>query len=70
MGLSVCCLVAAEEGDHSLRAEMSCGHAVTADSLTDWCRSLLDQVLSTEFSAMSSDPLNKRCVTLVFILNH
>ncbi|KAM4564619.1 E3 ubiquitin-protein ligase RNF19A-like isoform 2-T2 [Fundulus diaphanus] len=27
----------------SLRAEMSCGHAVTPDSLTQWCRSLLDQ---------------------------
>ncbi|KAG9274341.1 uncharacterized protein si:ch211-212k18.15 [Astyanax mexicanus] len=26
-----------------LRAEMSCGHAVTAQSLTAWCRSLLDQ---------------------------
>ncbi|XP_075884461.1 E3 ubiquitin-protein ligase DDB_G0292642 isoform X2 [Nelusetta ayraudi] len=27
----------------SLRAEMSCGHAVTPESLTAWCRSLLDQ---------------------------
>lgn len=26
----------------SLRAEMSCGHAVTPDSLTKWCRSQLD----------------------------
>ncbi|XP_006630360.1 probable E3 ubiquitin-protein ligase RNF144A-A [Lepisosteus oculatus] len=26
-----------------LRAEMSCGHAVTPNSLTAWCRSLLDQ---------------------------
>uniref|UniRef100_A0A672GIG3 RING-type domain-containing protein n=1 Tax=Salarias fasciatus TaxID=181472 RepID=A0A672GIG3_SALFA len=26
-----------------LRAEMSCGHAVTPESLTGWCRSLLDQ---------------------------
>lgn len=31
-------------GDDSLVAEMSCGHAVTAESLTGWCRSLLDQV--------------------------
>ncbi|XP_030287815.1 E3 ubiquitin-protein ligase arih1l-like isoform X2 [Sparus aurata] len=27
----------------SLRAKMSCGHAVTPMSLTDWCRRLLDQ---------------------------
>ncbi|CAK6952972.1 uncharacterized protein LOC128383914 [Scomber scombrus] len=32
-----------EEGDLCLRAEMSCGHAVTPQSLTGWCRSLLDQ---------------------------
>ncbi|XP_076016417.1 E3 ubiquitin-protein ligase RNF144A-like isoform X3 [Genypterus blacodes] len=32
-----------EEGDIFLRAEMSCGHAVTPESLTGWCRSLLDQ---------------------------
>ncbi|XP_034471457.1 probable E3 ubiquitin-protein ligase ARI5 [Hippoglossus hippoglossus] len=32
-----------EEGDKGLRAEMSCGHAVTPESLTGWCRSLLDQ---------------------------
>ncbi|KAM6909064.1 E3 ubiquitin-protein ligase RNF19A-like [Xenentodon cancila] len=27
----------------SLRAEMSCGHAVTPDSLTQWCRSQLSE---------------------------
>ncbi|CAL8327581.1 unnamed protein product [Lota lota] len=32
-----------EDGDESLRAEMSCGHAVTPQSLTGWTRSLLDQ---------------------------
>ncbi|KAK5614869.1 hypothetical protein CRENBAI_010626 [Crenichthys baileyi] len=32
-----------EEGDQGLCAEMSCGHAVTPQSLTGWCRSLLDQ---------------------------
>ncbi|AWO97492.1 Hypothetical protein SMAX5B_003793 [Scophthalmus maximus] len=32
-----------DEGDEGLRAEMSCGHAVTPESLTGWCRSLLDQ---------------------------
>lgn len=31
------------EGDQSLRAQMSCGHAVTPETLTGWCRSLLDQ---------------------------
>ncbi|CAG5897219.1 unnamed protein product [Menidia menidia] len=36
--------LAPEEGDRCLRAEMSCGHAVTPESLTGWCRSLLDQV--------------------------
>ncbi|KAM9424199.1 putative E3 ubiquitin-protein ligase RNF144A-A [Pholidichthys leucotaenia] len=32
-----------EEGDQCLRAEMSCGHAVTPQSLTGWCRSLIDK---------------------------
>ncbi|XP_061565998.1 uncharacterized protein si:ch211-212k18.15 [Cololabis saira] len=32
-----------DEEDVGLRAEMSCGHAVTPQSLTGWCRSLLDQ---------------------------
>ncbi|CAL8241629.1 unnamed protein product [Merluccius merluccius] len=32
-----------QDGDENLRAEMSCGHAVTPESLTGWCRSLLDQ---------------------------
>ncbi|KAM3875649.1 uncharacterized protein ACN63O_018513 [Diretmus argenteus] len=32
-----------QDGDVCLRAEMSCGHAVTPESLTGWCRSLLDQ---------------------------
>ncbi|XP_026208893.1 uncharacterized protein LOC113157547 isoform X2 [Anabas testudineus] len=31
------------EGFSSLRALMSCGHAVTPTSLTNWCRRLLDQ---------------------------
>uniref|UniRef100_A0A3P9H8B0 RING-type domain-containing protein n=1 Tax=Oryzias latipes TaxID=8090 RepID=A0A3P9H8B0_ORYLA len=31
------------EEEDSLRAQMSCGHAVTPESLTGWCRSLLDQ---------------------------
>ncbi|XP_059932877.1 uncharacterized protein si:ch211-212k18.15 [Gadus macrocephalus] len=32
-----------EDGDEQLSAEMSCGHAVKPESLTGWCRSLLDQ---------------------------
>ncbi|XP_005925929.2 uncharacterized protein LOC102289793 [Haplochromis burtoni] len=31
------------EGFKSLRAQMSCGHAVTPTSLTNWCRRLLNQ---------------------------
>ncbi|KAL4006873.1 estrogen-related receptor gamma [Sarotherodon galilaeus] len=31
------------EGFKSPRAQMSCGHAVTPTSLTNWCRRLLDQ---------------------------
>lgn len=38
------CASVSEEDDDSLRAEMSCGHAVTPDSLTQWCRSQLDEV--------------------------
>uniref|UniRef100_A0A3B4TQL8 RING-type domain-containing protein n=1 Tax=Seriola dumerili TaxID=41447 RepID=A0A3B4TQL8_SERDU len=33
------------EGFKSRRALMSCGHAVTPTSLTNWCRRLLDQVV-------------------------
>ncbi|KAK7909631.1 hypothetical protein WMY93_014315 [Mugilogobius chulae] len=32
-----------EDGDGPLRAQMSCGHAVTPDSLTEWARHQLDQ---------------------------
>uniref|UniRef100_A0A6Q2XLY9 RING-type domain-containing protein n=1 Tax=Esox lucius TaxID=8010 RepID=A0A6Q2XLY9_ESOLU len=32
-----------DEDPSVLKAEMSCGHAVTPESLTGWCRSLLDQ---------------------------
>lgn len=48
---------APEEGDQGLSAEMSCGHAVKPESLTGWCRSLLDQVhvyLTTCFTDISS----------------
>lgn len=61
---------APEEGDQCLRAEMSCGHAVTPESLTAWCRSLLDQVLSAGLSAVSSDPLIKLSFVLSCVSNH
>ncbi|XP_074480889.1 E3 ubiquitin-protein ligase RNF19B-like [Sebastes fasciatus] len=32
-----------DDDDDCLRAEMSCGHAVTPDTLTQWCRSQLDE---------------------------
>lgn len=32
-----------DDDDDCLRAEMSCGHAVTPGSLTQWCRSQLDE---------------------------
>ncbi|XP_034412567.1 E3 ubiquitin-protein ligase RNF19A-like [Cyclopterus lumpus] len=32
-----------DDDEDGLRAEMSCGHAVTPDSLTSWCRSQLDE---------------------------
>lgn len=33
-----------DDDDDSLRAEMSCGHAVTPESLTLWCLHQLDEV--------------------------
>ncbi|AWO97489.1 putative E3 ubiquitin-protein ligase ARI5 [Scophthalmus maximus] len=35
--------VSSEDGGGGLRAEMSCGHAITPKSLTGWCRSKLDE---------------------------
>lgn len=46
---------------------MSCGHAVTPESLTGWCRSLLDQVLGT----LPGDEIQlKGCVALKILLQH
>lgn len=46
---------------------MSCGHAVTPESLTGWCRSLLDQVLGT----LPGDEIQlKGCVSLKILLQH
>uniref|UniRef100_A0A8C1WJ28 Si:ch211-212k18.15 n=1 Tax=Cyprinus carpio TaxID=7962 RepID=A0A8C1WJ28_CYPCA len=35
--------ITGDDDPETRRAEMSCGHAVTPQSLTAWCRSLLDQ---------------------------
>ncbi|XP_071765232.2 E3 ubiquitin-protein ligase RNF19A-like [Centroberyx gerrardi] len=35
--------LSSDDGGSSLRAEMSCGHAVTPESLTGWCRSQLNE---------------------------
>ncbi|XP_047447929.1 uncharacterized protein LOC125012182 [Mugil cephalus] len=35
--------LSSDDEDSSLKAEMSCGHAVTPESLTQYCRSQLDQ---------------------------
>ncbi|XP_026122540.1 uncharacterized protein DDB_G0292642-like isoform X1 [Carassius auratus] len=35
--------ITGDDDPETRRAEMSCGHAVTPESLTGWCRSLLDQ---------------------------
>ncbi|XP_026208138.1 probable E3 ubiquitin-protein ligase ARI7 isoform X2 [Anabas testudineus] len=49
-----------DEGDQCLRAEMSCGHAVTPESLTGWCRSLLDQgQYKFKCPALKKDTLQK-----------
>lgn len=50
-----------EEGDLCLRAEMSCGHAVTPQSLTGWCRSLLDQGQYRFKCPALKDGTTKRC---------
>ncbi|KAL6118511.1 uncharacterized protein ACO6RY_03299 [Pungitius sinensis] len=47
--------------DQSLRAEMSCGHAVTPESLTGWCRSLLDQSQHTFRCPALKEGTPKKC---------
>ncbi|TRZ04166.1 hypothetical protein DNTS_009553 [Danionella cerebrum] len=45
-----------------LRAEMSCGHAVTPESLTGWCRSLLDQgQYKFPCPALTGDDARQKC---------
>lgn len=40
----LCIHVALDDDPNTQRLEMSCGHAVTPESLTAYCRSLLDKV--------------------------
>lgn len=48
LNLNVCVSPTVEcWGYNSPRAEMSCGHAVTPQSLTDWCFKQLDDVISS-----------------------
>lgn len=46
--------------DDSLRVKMSCGHAVDPNSLTGWCRSLLDQS-HVRFHCPADAGDNKKC---------
>ncbi|XP_071234241.1 E3 ubiquitin-protein ligase RNF19A-like [Salvelinus alpinus] len=45
-----------------LKAEMSCGHAVTPESLTEWCRMLLNQK-KFKFTCPATDKHGKECGT-------
>ncbi|XP_078420646.1 E3 ubiquitin-protein ligase RNF19B-like [Cetorhinus maximus] len=45
----------------TLRAEMSCGHAVDPNSLTGWCRSLLDQGRFTFHCPGVKEGTNEKC---------
>lgn len=56
------CTSVSDDDCNSLRAEMSCGHAVTPGSLTEWCRSQLKEV--SDVLKMSRVLASARCVTL------
>ncbi|KAM6949558.1 uncharacterized protein FYW47_015940 [Aplochiton taeniatus] len=49
----------------SQRAMMSCGHAVTPESLTGWCRSLLEQCPSCKSSVVRKDLSNLNVICIV-----
>ncbi|XP_026122543.1 uncharacterized protein LOC113105597 isoform X3 [Carassius auratus] len=42
--------ITGDDDPETRRAEMSCGHAVTPESLTGWCRSLLDRVSTSSYA--------------------
>lgn len=50
------------EDYESLRATMSCGHAVTPMSLTAWCRRQLDEVRASASPSSGTSERYRRCL--------
>ncbi|XP_067257801.1 uncharacterized protein si:ch211-212k18.15 [Chanodichthys erythropterus] len=53
--------ITGDDDPETRRAEMSCGHAVTPQSLTGWCRSLLDQGQHKFMCPALKDDTLQRC---------
>ncbi|XP_062849644.1 uncharacterized protein si:ch211-212k18.15 [Trichomycterus rosablanca] len=50
-----------DDDPNTMRAEMSCGHAVTSESLTAWCRSVLDKGQYKFLCPALKDGTTQRC---------